>query len=89
MMCFVLCLQTHTIVQALRVMLAQRQAGVRGSHPILVCAETHTAVDNIMIKLLATNPTAGSNCPAGGAKLSKEDVLRIGDMSRVAPELKR
>jgi hypothetical protein len=65
-------------------MLAQCQAGERPNHPLLVCAETHTAVDNMMARVLA-----GAAASSGAVSLSREDVLRIGAMDKVADELKR
>lgn len=54
--------------------------------PILVCAETHTATDNIALKLLAAVAQLGQ---AAGLHVTKEQILRVGDIGRVASELKR
>lgn len=92
------CMQTHTIVQLLRVILCQQQEGTRSSNPILVCAETHTATDNILSKLIASSKTAGAAAAAAGGearhraaglRVEKEELLRIGDVGRVTPELRR
>ncbi|WIA09977.1 hypothetical protein OEZ85_010189 [Tetradesmus obliquus] len=89
--------KTHTIVQLLRVMLCQQQEGTRSSHPILVCAETHTATDNILSKLIASSKAAGAAAAAAGGearhraaglRVEKEELLRIGDVGRVTPELR-
>lgn len=80
-------LQTHTIAQLLLIMLKQQQQQrTSRMSPILVCAETHTATDNTALKLLVA---AQQLDPADGLRISKQDILRVGDMARVSQELKR
>ncbi|WIA30049.1 hypothetical protein OEZ86_000144 [Tetradesmus obliquus] len=86
--------KTHTIVQLLRVMLCQQQGGTRSSNP-MVCAETHTATDNILAKLIASGKTAGAAAAGGeashgtsGLRVETAQLLRIGDVGRVSPELR-
>ena len=47
-------MQTHTIVQLLLLAMRQQDAKQRPAGPILVTAQAHSAVDNIMRKLITT-----------------------------------
>ena len=78
--------QTHTIVQLLRFMLAQQQAGLRPAGPILVAAETHIAVDNIMKKVISVGLTDGLGIDE---EQLVEVLLRVGEAGSVSPDLRR
>lgn len=56
--------QTHTIVQLLLLVTRQQDAGYRPAGPILVAAQTNTAVDNILRKLNATMHGGGTGIPS-------------------------
>ena len=54
-------MQTHTIVQLLLLAMRQQDAKKRPAGPMLVTAQTHSAVDNIMRKLITTDIAAAQS----------------------------
>ena len=80
------CVQTHTIVQLL--LLATREqlqdAKLRPAGPLLVAAQTNTAVDNILRKLISN---FDANSPRASSEPSR--LLRVGEPKSVSKDLQQ
>ena len=68
-------MQTHTIVQLLLLVMRQQDAGYRPAGPILVAAQTNTAVDNILRKLNATMHGVGTGIHSPNYNNSKKKLI--------------
>ena len=78
------CVQTHTIVQLLLLAMRQQDSKLRLAGPLLVTAQTNTAVDNILRKLI-TNLSASSS----RAVSEPSRFLRVGEAKSVSKDLQQ
>ena len=78
------CVQTHTIVQLLLLAMREQDAKLRPAGPLLVAAQTNTAVDNILRKLISN---LDAHSPRAASELSR--FLRVGEPKSVSKDLRQ